>query len=278
MANMRAREASAPILTQTRIAHGPLIKAEPAAPVTNGYVGAASKNWSGTSVVNTTNPFTSEAIETVFVVPTAHQAFGACTDNWDYSSLWTGIDGNGSPDVLQAGVEVDAFCSGGTTTPFYSAWVEWYPNYSVRVSSPIINPGDLVFVDVWNTSPTTGIAFFWNYSASVGATYSLTAPAGTHLIGNSVEWIVERPSVSGTLATLTNYIDAAWPSAWAWNLSGLPTVVYYQGTVPALGTLQYITMLDDSNKPISVVSAINGDFLWFENQGSSCGLSNSPPC
>jgi Peptidase A4 family len=78
------------------------------------------------------------------VVPAAHQAFGACTGGWGYSSLWPGIDGNGGAggsDVLQAGVEVDAYCNGGRTSSFYSAWIEWFPNGSTRVSSPAIHPG-----------------------------------------------------------------------------------------------------------------------------------------
>ncbi|MDQ6714348.1 MAG: G1 family endopeptidase [Candidatus Dormibacteraeota bacterium] len=83
-------------------------------------------------------------------MPTAQQAFGSCTGGWDYSSHWPGIDGNGSNDVLQAGVEVDAFCSGGTTASFYSAWIEWFPFNETRVSFPDIHPGDLVFIEVWN--------------------------------------------------------------------------------------------------------------------------------
>jgi hypothetical protein len=136
--------------------------ASPAGVPSNGIASTTSSNWSGDAVYNPANPFAVEAIIGEFVVPTAHQAFGACTGAWDYSSQWPGIDGYGSSDVLQAGVEVDAYCSGGTTTTgFYSAWIEWYPNASTRVSSPAIHPGDLVFVEVWNTSPTQGYAYFF---------------------------------------------------------------------------------------------------------------------
>jgi Peptidase A4 family len=61
--------------------------------------------------------------------------------------------GPGGSDVLQAGAEVDAYCNGGSTSSFYSAWIEWFPNGSTRVSSPAIHPGDLVFVEVWSTTP-----------------------------------------------------------------------------------------------------------------------------
>jgi hypothetical protein len=270
-----------PVLRQTNIAHGPLQKKGTSVPLTNeanNIVTTTSSNWSGFSVVNSQNPFKVEGIIGEFVVPTAHQAFGACTGGWDYSSLWVGIDGNGSNDVFQAGVEVDAYCSGGTTQSNYSAWIEWYPNYATEVSSPFVNPGDLVFVEVWNTGPTNGYAYFYNYSTETAAVYNLTAPGGTTLMGNSLEWIVERPGVGGGLATLTNYIDAAWPNGYAWNYTAQTPTVYYEGGNPPAGTLDVITMLDDSNNGISSASAENANFLWFQDFGSACGRSGSPPC
>jgi Peptidase A4 family len=206
----------------------------------NNAVTTTSSNWSGDAVSNPNKPFTVEAIIGTFVVPTALQAFGSCTGGWDYSALWTGIDGFNSADVLQAGVEVDAYCSGGQAKSFYSAWIEWYPNSSTRVSFPI-NPGDLVLVEVWNTSPTNGYAYFHNYSTGQVVEYQLTAPLGTSLVGNSVEWIVERPTVFGGLATLTNYIDSAWPNGIALNYQAATPTYQYQGQTPAAGTLNVIT-------------------------------------
>jgi hypothetical protein len=272
-------------LTPTNIFNGPALNVGRSAPYetparvpSNSIVTTTSSNWSGDAVYNAANPFTVEAIIGEFVVPTAHQAFGACTGAWDYSSQWPGIDGYNSSDVLQAGVEADAYCSGGTTTGFYSAWIEWYPNASTRVSSPVIHPGDLVYVEVWNTSPTQGYAYFNNLSTNTTATYSLTRPSTATHVGNSVEWIVERPGVGGGLATLTNYIDVAWSYGVAWNYtSGSPTY-YYQGANPPAGTLYNITMLDNSGKGISSATIENTDFLWFQDFGSACGLPSSPPC
>jgi hypothetical protein len=277
-----------PVLTSTNIFHGP-IKGKKAAPaqgsensdnVENNIVGATSNNWSGTSVVNGTTSSV-EAIIGLFVVPTAHQAFGSCTGNWDYSSLWPGIDGNGGAgggDVLQAGVEVDAFCSGGNTTGFYSAWIEWFPNGSTRVSSPAIQPGDLVFVEVWSTSPTQGYAYFHNYSTNVTAEYALTAPAGYTVHGTSLEWIVERPSLGTSLTTLTNYIDSPWSQGIAWNYAATSPTYYYMGGNPSVGTLEQITMNDNSGKGISSATIENLNFLWFQDFGSACGLTGAPPC
>lgn len=278
----------APVLEQTQIYNGPAELVAPTAPKANraqenneenGIATTNSTNWSGSAVYDSTNkPFTTEAVIGEFVIPTAHQAFGSLctptTDTWDFSSIWPGIDGYGSNDVLQAGVEVDAGCSFGTTTGFYSAWIEWFPNYETRVSSPVINPGDLVFVEVWNTSPTTGMAYFYNYSTEVSATYALTAPSGTKLVGNSAEWIVERPGVGGGLANLTNYIDVSWSEGDAWNYTASKPTYYYMGSNPPTGTLYEITMLDNSGNGVSSGSVENADFLYFQDFGSAY----APPC
>jgi peptidase A4-like protein len=242
----------------------------------NGYAGT-SENWSGTVVTGGTLS-TVQAVIGEFTVPKAQQAMNTCAASWAYSSLWPGIDGYGSSDVLQGGAEVDAYCSGGITDTFYSAWVEWFPDTSTRVSSPVIAPGDLLFVEVWSVSPIEGYVFFFNYSTNISAQYHLTAPSGTSLKGSSVEWIVERPSLGTTLATLTNYVHSAWPYGMAWNYAVANPTYYYQGADPQIGNLTTLTMLDETGTGISSATIENSDFLWFENYGSSCKLSTAPPC
>jgi hypothetical protein len=278
-----------PVLKSTNLFHGPIKAKKPFTAqgteglqesVENNVINTTSSNWSGTSVVNGTTSSV-EAIIGMFVVPTAHQAFGACTGGWDYSSLWPGIDGNGgagASDVLQAGVEVDAYCNGGNTSSFYSAWIEWFPNGSTRVSSPVIHPGDLIFVEVWSTSPTQGYAYFYNYSTNVTAEYALTAPSGTTVHGSSLEWIVERPSLGSSLTALTNYVASSWSDGIAWDYSATNPTYYYMGNNPTAGTLEQITMNDDQGQGISSATIENLNFLWFQNFGSSCGRTGAPPC
>jgi hypothetical protein len=271
-----------PTLTNTDISNGAvsLPKSESPRGVWNNTVTGTSNNWSGSATTGIANPNNIEAIEEEFVVPAAHQAFGACTGGWDYSSIWPGIDGYGSNDVLQGGVEVDAYCSGSTISSYYSAWVEWYPFNETRVSSPTVSPGDLIFVEVWNVSTTSGYVYFKNYSTNVVAEYHLTAPSGTTLAGNSVEWIVERPGINGGFATLTNYIDVTATRDLAWDYNASPATYYYAYSTPSVGTLHLLTMLDNSNNGISSATGFRYDTLWFLNFGSSCGLSNSAgnPC
>ena len=269
-----------PKLTLTNISNSSVRNLGERRPSTlgNAVVSTTSGNWSGSADESgIANPNNQEAVEALFVVPTAHQAVGACTGGWDYSSVWPGIDGFNSNDVLQGGIEADAYCSGGTRNTFYSAWVEWYPFNETRVSSPAISPGDLLFVEVWNTTPTQGYVYFYDYSTNVAAEYSLTPPSGTSLQGNSVEWVVERPGVGGGLATLTNYIDV--PLTWgiAWDYTASPVTYYYPYFNPSVGTLYLITMLDNNGNGISYGAGLSAETLWFFDYGSACGIS-SPPC
>jgi hypothetical protein len=121
-----------------------------------------------------------DAVTALFVVPTAHQALGQCADGWDYVSLWPGSDGNGGSgggDVLQAGVDVNAFCAGNNVTQSeYYPWIEWYPYSETRVTSPTINSGDLVFIEVWSASPTQGYAYFYDYSPTCRPNMRLRRP------------------------------------------------------------------------------------------------------
>src|SRR5215469_5044499 len=127
-----------PKLEQTQVFHGPVQHTKQANPTAVEYSAASaptgkasnvsySYNWSGYVDFSGATSYGSSSFYYLvndFVVPVAEQAFGACTGGWDYGSAWNGIDGWGSPDVLQAGIEFDAYCSGSTRASYYSAWYE----------------------------------------------------------------------------------------------------------------------------------------------------------
>jgi Peptidase A4 family len=268
------RVAGKGILTHTTIKNGPVQRAGSATPNLNsGVYGISSYNWSGSADYLITNLANIEAIYTYFVVPQAHQRYGYCTGGWDYSSIWPGIDGfYASADVLQGGVEVDSLCfNGNMSQSFYSAWVEWYPNYETRVSYPEVHPGDEVFVQVWNTSATNGYVYIYNVSTNAAGQYQLTAPAGTMLSGNTVEWVVERPSVGGSLATLTNYTDVPLYSGFAWNYSVSSPTYYnpYSSPPSGGGALFLVQMVDNGGSGISYGNPRDQYDLWFQNYGTS---------
>jgi hypothetical protein len=251
-----------PQLEQTKIFHGPVRKAANSSVMEGtGY----SYNWSGlvdfsgASAYNKTSSF--YYLFADYVVPVARQAFGACTGAWDYSSSWVGIDGDGSSDVLQAGTEADAYCSGSTTSTYYSAWYEWYPYGSVRISNFPVSPGDDIFVEVWNTSATQGYMYMVNYNNNQSVEIGFTAYPGYRLVGNSAEWVVERPSV-GSLATLSNYISDYFSDCYAYTFS---YATYTPGTASALS----LTMLDNSGYNISYPTLLGSTGIWFQDENSA---------
>jgi hypothetical protein len=225
-----------------------------------------SSNWSGVvefsgaKSYNKSTSFYSVAAD--YVVPVAEQAFGACTGNWDYSSSWVGIDGDGSGDVLQAGSESDAFCEGSTTSTFYSAWYEWYPYGEVRISNLRVTAGDDMFVEVWHTSATQGFAYLANLTTNQSVQIGFKAPAGTSLVGNSAEWVVERPSVGGNLATLTNYMDDAF---WDCYADTEASEAYKPGNSGSL----LLTMEDNSGNPISYPTKLGSTAILFQDEGTA---------
>jgi hypothetical protein len=191
-----------PQLQQTAVFHGPHIAAPPN-PASNT---ATSSNWSGFAVDTGASAWSASSFATVagtFVVSAAGTR--ACNGTWEYSSSWVGIDGYASGDVLQAGIEADASCFLGTTQTYYSPWYEWYPYASTRISNLPATPGSSFYVHVWATTATAGHAYVQNLNTNQSVSINFGAPAGTTLRGESAEWIVESPSVNGSLATLPTY-------------------------------------------------------------------------
>jgi hypothetical protein len=256
-----AKERVFPVLELTNHFNGPHVAAGPIRENT-GY----SYNWS--AVVDTTTahsygPTSFTSVEGYWVIPIAQQAFGACTGGWDYESSWVGIDGYGSNDVLQAGTESDAYCNAGTKSTYYAAWYEWYPLGEVRISSLPVLAGDTMVIYVASNSSTSGTAFVENWTTGQYASINFSAPAGTQLVGNSAEWVVERPGINGGLATLTNYISEVFVNGWANTAAGTQ---YGPGSI---GTT-WLTMLDNSGNPISrPLNTLGLNGVWFADEGSA---------
>jgi hypothetical protein len=163
-----------------------------------------STNWSG-AVVNAPSGQSFKWIEGDWVVPNVD----APTQNqWYYSASWIGIDGDGSPDVFQAGVECEVFQTGSSVTRNIYPWWEWYPTPEVQITNLAINPGDMVTMVLCSAQgqgSTTGTVFFTNHTSGATTSVTLTAPSGTTLAGNCAEWIVEAPTVGGSQSAIADY-------------------------------------------------------------------------
>jgi hypothetical protein len=178
---------------------------------TEGLVNATSSNWSG-SVLFIGGGDTFKWISGSWTVPHAYPTPGAA--GTEYSSAWLGIDGDGSPDVMQAGTETD---SDGTCY----AWFEWFPAFSVGINNFSVVPGDVVSLVLCATSPTTAWMSIGNLTSKQYTNFAFSAPSGTTLVGNCAEAVVERPGVGGGLAQLPRYGEVFFDDTTAYSAKGL---------------------------------------------------------
>ena len=161
-----------------------------------------SPNWSG-AVVYAPAQSTFDSINGQWNVPDPSPA--SVDGTHYYSSFWIGIDGAGSPDVFQAGVECDAVYVGGNVQKTFTPWWEWYPENEVQITNFPVSAGQTLACMLTVVTNTTGNVYLQNLTASLITMFQITAPAGTVLTGNSAEWIAERPGINGTLSKLANY-------------------------------------------------------------------------
>jgi Peptidase A4 family/PASTA domain len=162
-----------------------------------------STNWSG-GVVFAPMGQSFKWIEGDWVVPDVD----APTENqWFYCSNWIGIDGDGSADVCQIGVECEAFRSARSTSRNIYPWWEWFPLPEVQITNFPVSPGDMVTMLLCTTgaNATTASAFLTNRTTGASTSFSFDAPNGTKLVGNCAEWIVEAPTVNGAQSAIADY-------------------------------------------------------------------------
>jgi hypothetical protein len=239
----------------------------------------SSSNWSGFALVPSSGAAAYYSIAGRWTVPTVKQPKGTCSGGWDYSSQWVGLGGFNDADLLQAGSAANVFCDIGNSIPEYFPWLEWLPESELVLYQNAANstlfpfaPGDYLNVTVWATNfsgsaSTTGNLHFIDVTQgwSVSLTFSAASVGGSEVTGNSAEWIVERTEVNSTLATLPNYFADPW---WYTIASDRNSVAHYPNNTGA-ATAYNITMLDDSNAPVSFVDVFGWDSLWFFPEGSA---------
>ncbi len=253
---------------------GPLTASPAGTPSTS-----TSGNWSG--IANTVPGLTSwdpnksfDYVISEFNVPVAQQAFASgggyvCDGGWDWEVSWNGIDGFLNGDVLQGGSSSAAYCSGGTRSTSYCAWVEWYPSYNILCQFGV-NSGDDMYVETYDTSPTNGYVFVDDLTLGLYATVHLQPTTTPYLVGNSAEYIVERPCCRGGLGyPLANYIRDYWADSYAYTFaraaSGKATT-----EVPGsqASSTYLISMVNDQGTDtISTASAAGKNGLVFSIEG-----------
>jgi hypothetical protein len=115
-----------------------------------------------------------------------------------------------STDVVQAGTTTHVYPPGSSPRRVGTyAWWEWYPAKPHAISNFTVSLGDVVFcvVDVYDNAGAAAV--FANLSTGVATGFQITPPSGTALAGNTVVWIVERPTAaygSDEYAMLPDYV------------------------------------------------------------------------
>jgi len=235
--------------------------------------GATSNNWSGYALSLKKPAFT--AVSGSWIVPPVQQAFGTCSGT-DYSSQWVGIDGFSNAELFQAGSDTNAACSGDVTQTEYYPWIEWLPAAELEIlqsnESPFpFAPGDYVVVTVTATDFSGGqsssghllytdVTQNWQVSAAVTA----SALGGTFVVGQSAEWIVERPEIGGEFSTLANYIADPWFDATAENNKNKISSPGNTG-----GAASYSITMVEGGENVSFAELFGTDVLWFFDENSA---------
>jgi hypothetical protein len=161
-----------------------------------------------------------------------------------YSSLWIGLDGLGDQNsnfctdqtcvVVQDGTEQDVFwVTFGIPWEVvnYYAWHEFFPDQERPFPTFQVSAGDEIFSEVLFDG-STGWYWFEDISASTSVSQSESLsealanagwPSSATFVGNSAEWILERPALDRYLPELAQYsVSPGYPGALmsdAWVLS-----------------------------------------------------------
>jgi len=173
---------------------------------------AASDNviWSG--YVSDSSRHSYQAVSGTWHVPEVVEHYSSSPT---YSVFWVGLDGYGDTDLLQAGTEQDSVESGGTNYYVYRSWYEIVPNEYMQYTQLNPNAGDDVMVEVWiccgsGNSPNVNGTYFeftitdWTQNIEIELVNPLSL-GGTVYNGNTVEWIMERPTINGSLPYFADY-------------------------------------------------------------------------
>jgi hypothetical protein len=219
-----------------------------------------SDNWNAVQIYDQTNhPFDKNRamVCAKWHVPKVQCVPGAPQMTYN-SSQWVGIGGtNGNANLLQAGIEADINCPRGNT--LYQFWYEWLPGDQTEIPLyyPVVSPGDYVAVTVMPalTNQTDAFISVTNITQNYkGVSFTIPPPTGTQILGDSAEWVVERPEINGQLASLANYGGIEMQECFA--LGGTAGDLYVPDSAPT-GTLSDVTMVDAAGQSLSSLNVVS---------------------
>jgi hypothetical protein len=201
----------------------------------------SSINWSGSV---TTAALTFEMVQGEWYVPAVTGAVPTyCGTNvWNESSMWAGLDGAATNDLIQDGTEqyVESVREVTCTTYYlktYDAFVEYWSTSGNNYYSPFnVSPTDEIYAEAWSGDVDGNVtatgAYGWYYIEDITASnylqVSLVKPSGATFSGQTAEWILENPNSAAQ--NLADYSTTAIFDAYSYDTTNTWITAYSQGT------------------------------------------------
>ncbi|MBV9268478.1 MAG: hypothetical protein JO061_20085 [Acidobacteriaceae bacterium] len=246
-----------------------------------------SSNWSGFELQGP--PFSFDSVFGTWNVPAI--ALGE-PDKSTYSAFWIGIDGDPAADpfcfisqicdLVQEGTEQDMteICFFGACFDFtnYYAWSEFLPQQQTEqvIGGFHVNPGDEIYSTFslcsfgiygicFSQYNGTQASFVMENISRSEYTQFYVPRGGTFVNASEAEWIMERPTVNGSLPDLSTYLIAVMNGAYACNTGFPDSANCMNYNSPKKGfTSQKISMYNGKDLlsfPIPV-SSTEMEFFW----------------
>ncbi|MCL1976621.1 MAG: G1 family endopeptidase [Candidatus Bathyarchaeota archaeon] len=168
-----------------------------------------------------------------------------------YSSAWIGIGGQFDTSLIQIGTEHDSV----NGKERYIAWYELLPDYAINI--PImISEGDMMSASINLVDKDTNLWFMQLTDVTTGESFSKSVNYNSTLL--TAEWIVERPTLNGQIANLSNFGSVTFTEAY----------VNINHEVLPLGEVSFSQthLTDNQNTQLTTVSQINSDGKSFTIQ------------
>ena len=227
-----------------------------------GTVSAASTNWSGFAANGVQGSW--NTVRGYWYDPNSSAEPGSAAP--DYSVMWVGIDGCGSicnadgTNVYQDGTETDRLTKPVVQYTSTFIWWEAYP-YNSEQYFTATSPGDEIYCTVYKQVGSQVSANFYCKDITEGHVENATMVTGPNFIGDSVEWIVERPSESGGgTYYFTDYGTASMTEAEA--VIGNTTLLFEQIPQQSSYNLYNIYMARSGPKMSTAADQGSGKIGW----------------
>lgn len=213
---------------------------------------ARSYNWSGYVAKGTA--YTSVAGS--WTVAPGTSTGNALTAN----AAWIGIGGfDGANNLIQTGTRTLEW--NGQVT--YEAWYELIPAPPIPLAVTI-GPNDTVSASINETGRNVWTITLTNITSGESAT--VRVPYVSHK--SSAEWIVERPSSSGTLVALTPFNTFVF--------SGLSATKNGKAVTPVTAAAKKLLLIERNGRTLLTPSALGKNGRSFTVARNASGIAGTP--